>query len=176
MPRRIFKKFAFKRNYMARQWFMTPFRHLLNDHRLWSIRRRWVVPAFAIGLFIAFMPFPGHTLTGALIALALRVNIPIAAVSTWVSNPATMFPMYYFAYRLGSTLLGMEEKPFGFEMSWDWVTHTFVNIWQPMLLGSVLLGAAAAIAGYVTLDILWRLSLANYKNRKRRSRRDQNSD
>ena len=176
MPRRIFKKFAFKRHHMAKQWFMTPFRHMLQDHRLWGIRRRWVVPAFAIGLFVSFMPFPGHTLTAALIALALRVNIPVAAVSTWVSNPATMFPMYYFAYQLGSALLGMEEQPFGFEMSIDWVTHTFVNIWQPMLLGSVILGAAAAIVGYVTLDILWRLSLGNYKARKRAGRRDNSLD
>jgi uncharacterized protein (DUF2062 family) len=175
MPRRIFKKFAFKRHRMTRQWFMAPFRHLLNDHRLWGIRRRSVVPAFALGLFISFMPFPGHTLAGALLALALRVNIPIAAVSTWVSNPATMFPMYYFAYRLGAGLLGWELQPFAFEMSWDWVTHTFVNIWQPMLLGSVILGAAAALVGYVTLDILWRLSLADYKARKRGRREDQDS-
>ena len=175
MPRRIFKKFAFKRHVIAKQWFMTPFRHLLNDHRLWGIRRRWVVPAFAVGLFIAFMPFPGHTLAAALAALALRVNIPIAAVSTWVSNPATMFPMYYLAYRLGSALLGWELQPFAFEMSWDWVTHTFVNIWQPMLLGSVILGATAAIFGYITLDILWRLSLADYKARKRGRRQDKNS-
>lgn len=154
---------------------MTPFRHLLHDHRLWSIRRPWVVPAFAVGLFIAFMPFPGHTLLAALAALALRINIPVAAVSTWVSNPATMFPAYYFAYRLGSSILGWELQPFAFELSFEWVTHTFVNIWQPMLLGSVLLGTAAAIVGYVVLDVLWRLSLANYKTRKRNKRLDRDS-
>ena len=90
MPRRFFRKFAFKRHQLSEQWFMTPFRHLLHDHRLWGIRRRTVVPAFALGLFIAFMPFPGHTLTGALLALAFRVNIPVAALATWVSNPVTM--------------------------------------------------------------------------------------
>lgn len=170
MPRRFFRKFAFKRHHIADQWFMAPFRHLLQDHRLWGIRRRWVVPAFAIGLFIAFMPIPGHTLMAALAALALRVNIPVAAVATWVSNPATMFPMYYFAYQLGSNMLGMELQPFEFEASIDWLTHTFVNIWQPMLLGSVLLGAAAAIAGYLLLDLAWRYSLADYKSRKRSDR------
>ena len=175
MPRRFFRKFAFKRHEVSRQWFMTPFRHLLHDGRLWGVRRRWVVPALAIGLFVAFMPFPGHTLTAALAALALRVNIPVAAVSTWVSNPATMFPMYYLEYQLGSYILGWELQPFGFEMSIDWVTHTFVNIWQPMLLGSVLLGAAAAMLGYVTLDVLWRLSLGNYKARKRSDRKDRES-
>jgi uncharacterized protein (DUF2062 family) len=39
----------------------------------------------------------------------------------------------------------------------------------------VLLGLAAAIVGYVTLDILWRLSLANYKERKRNNRKDEGS-
>lgn len=170
MPRRIFKKFAFKRHEIAEQWFMAPFRHMLHDPRLWGIRRRWVVPAFAIGLFVAFMPFPGHTLMGALAALAFRVNIPVAAVATWASNPATMVPMYYFAYRLGSNLLGWELQPFAFEPTFDWITHSFVNIWQPMMLGSVLLGTISAVIGYVVLDILWRLSLADYKARKRNNR------
>ena len=175
MPRRFFRKFAFKRHHIAGQWFMAPFRHLLQDHRLWGIRRRWVVPAFALGLFIAFMPIPGHTLIAALIALAFRVNIPVAAASTWVSNPATVVPMYYFASELGATLLGWELQPFEFEASFSWLTHTFVNIWQPMMLGSLLLGAAAAIAGYLLLDLAWRYSLADYKSQKRSRRRDKDS-
>ena len=151
---------------------MSPFRHMLHDPRLWSVKRRWVVPAFSVGLFISFLPFPGHTLMGALAALALRINIPIAAVSTWVSNPATMGPMYYLAYKLGAVLLGQQGQKFGFELSWNWVGHTFVTIWQPMLLGCVLLGLASALVGYVTLDFLWRLSIANYKSGKRKKRRE----
>ena len=138
MPRRLFKRFALKRHVVARQWFMSPFRHMLHDPRLWSVKRRWVVPAFSVGLFISFLPFPGHTLMGALAALALRINIPIAAVSTWASNPATMGPMYYLAYTFGALLLGL----------------------------------ASALVGYVTLDFLWRLSIANYKSGKRKKRRE----
>ncbi len=175
MPRRFFRKFAFKRHHVSEQWFMTPFRHLLHDQRLWGIRRRTVVPAFSLGLFIAFLPTPGHTLIGILSALALRVNIPVAAVSTWVSNPLTMGLMYYPCYRLGRRLLGTPEKPFNFEMSWDWVTHTFVTIWQPMLLGCFIVGLIAAVLGYVILDLLWRWSIADYKTRKRKSRRDKSS-
>ncbi len=176
MPRRFFRKFAFKRHHMSEQWFMTPFRHLLHDHRLWGIRRRWVVPAFAIGLFVAFLPFPGHMLISALGALALRVNIPVAAVCTWVSNPLTVGPIYYFAYRLGVNILDIPAQPFDMELSLDWVTHTFVTIWQPMLLGCVLLGAAAALVGYGALDLLWRVSIGNYKARKREIRRNSESD
>ncbi len=176
MPRRFFRKFAFKRHHMSEQWFMTPFRHLLHDHRLWGIRRRWVVPAFATGLFIAFLPFPGHTLMGALSALFLRINIPVTAVSTWVSNPLTMGPMYYFAYRLGVNILDIPPKPFNFELSLDWVTHTFVSIWQPMLLGSLLLSCAAALVGYAVLDLIWRMSIRNYKARKQFIRRNKKSN
>ena len=131
-----------------------------------------MVPAVAVGLFVAFMPVLGHTAIAILVALWLRVNIPVAAVSTWVSNPATMFPMYYLEYRLGSALLGWELQPFDFEPTLDWLTHSLINIWQPMLLGSVLLGATAAITGYIMLDILWRASLANYKSRKKSGRKN----
>ena len=171
MPRRFFRKFTVKRHELSERWFLTPFRHMLHDHRLWGIRRKNVVPAFALGLFIAWMPFPGHIIQAALLALALRVNIPVAALTTFVSNPLTMGPIYYFAYQVGAKLLGVPETPFVFEMSLDWVTHTFVSIWQPMLLGCILVGAIAALFGFLLLDALWRYSIHDYKSRKRRERR-----
>lgn len=170
MPRRFFRKFAVKRHHVSEQWFMSPFRHLLQDHRLWGIRRRTVVPAFALGLFVAYLPFPGHTFMAALLALALRINIPVAAVATWVSNPVTIYFMYRAAYQLGQAILGTPPVDFSFELSIDWVTHTFVTIWQPMLLGCIILGGALALIGYVVLDLIWRTSISDYKTRKRRDR------
>ena len=172
MPRRFFRKFAFKRHEYGEKWFLAPFRHLLHDHRLWSVRRKNVVPAVALGAFFAFMPFPGHPLWAAFAALALRVNIPIAALTTFISNPLTIGPMYFFAYRLGAWLLGVPRKPFAIEMSFEWVTSTFVNVWQPMLLGCLLLGTASALLAYVTLDIVWRSSISQYKTRKRKQRQN----
>lgn len=171
MPRRFFRKFALKRDLFHGKWYLAPFDHLLHDHNLWGIRRRTVVPAVAIGLFIGYMPFPGHPLMAALTALALRVNIPIAALTTFVSNPVTMGPMYYLAHRLGRYLLGMEPEPFQFELSFAWVKESLVNNWQPMMLGCFLLGALLALIGYVTLDLFWRASLADYVSRKRLMRR-----
>ncbi len=174
MPRRFFRRFAFKRHQISERWFMAPFRHLLNDHQLWGIRRRNVVPAVALGVFVAFQPFPGHMLAAVLLALALRINIPVAALTTWVSNPATVIPMYFLGYQLGAKLLRLDvtERPFAFAPTYEWLTHTFVTIWQPLLLGCVLLGLLAAILAYAILDGLWRLSLANYKAGKRSKRSD----
>lgn len=176
MPRRFFRKFAIKRHVLVASPMLAPFRGMLHEPRYWAIRRRSVVPAFALGLFVAFMPFPGHPLVGALFALALRVNIPVTIVTTFVSNPLTMGPMYFSAFRLGRELLGWDAVPFRFELSFDWLSEQFVNIWQPMLLGSLLLGSAAALVGYVVLDLLWRLSVHDYKSRKRRRRDETRSD
>lgn len=149
---------------------MAPFRHLLHDNRLWGIRRKTVVPAFALGLAIAFMPFPGHMMQAVLLALLLRVHVPVAALATLVSNPITMGPMFYAAYRLGAALLGIEPGSFSFELSWAWVQNVFLGIWLPLTLGCLLLASAVAVVGFVSLDALWRYSLHDYKNRKRRGR------
>jgi len=150
-----------------RLWFVEPFNHLIHDPDLWGIRRRSVVPAFSLGLFVAFMPIPGHALIAGLLALPLRINVAIAAVTTFVSNPLTIGPMFFFAYRVGRYLLGQEPQPFQFELSLSWLGNQFLLIWQPMVLGCVLLGSIAAFAGYVALDLLWRASIADYLARRR---------
>lgn len=167
MPRRFFRKFAVKRDFFHAKWYLAPFSHLLHDQNLWGIRRRTVVPAFSIGLFVGYMPFPGHALLAALLALAFRVNIPIAALTTFVSNPLTAGPMYFLAHRLGRFLLGMEPRPFEFELSLEWFLAGFAENWQPMMLGCFLLGSALSLVGYVTLDLAWRASIADYLSRRR---------
>lgn len=172
MPRRFFKKFALKREQLREQWWLAPFDHLLHDPNLWGVRRRTVVPAFALGLFIAYLPIPGHMLIALLVAMALRVNIPVAALTTLVSNPLTMGPMYFAAYETGRRLLGQAARPFQFEMSFAWLAERFVNIWQPLLLGCLLLGAILALVGYVALDVIWRASISDYLARRSRRRKD----
>lgn len=178
MPRRFFRKFAFKRDRVHGQWFMAPFRHLLHDHRYWSIRRRTVVPAFTLGVFIAFMPTPGHMLIAALLALPMRINIPVASLATLVVNPLTMGPVFYLCYQVGQHLLGLPPQPFEFEMSLDWLGNQFLTIWQPLLLGCLLMGSIAALAAYVGLDMLWRASIADYlaKRRAKRAAREADTD
>lgn len=170
MPRRFFRKFALKSERFRGRWYLAPFAHLLHDPNLWAIRRRTVVPAFALGTFLAFMPVPGHTLIAALTALALGINIPVAALTTLVSNPLTMGPIYYLDYRIGQQLLGVPRQPFAFEFSLDWLTGSFLAVWQPLLLGGLLLGMLAATLAWVGLDLLWRASVADYVESRRRRR------
>ena len=176
MPRRFFKKFSVKHHRFSGHWSLQPFRHMLADQRLWAIRRKTVVPAVALGTFIAFMPFPGHPLLAMLAALWRRVNIPVAAVTTLISNPLTMPPIYFACYRVGAYLLRIPPEAVEFEMSMAWVSNVLVNIWQPMLLGCVFIGALASLFAYAVLDLFWRRSVVTYKLRKRALRRRHEPD
>lgn len=149
---------------------MRPFQHLLHDQELWGVRRKTVVPAVAWGVFVAFLPIPGHILVSALGSLVLRCNIPVAALATFISNPLTIGPIYYFCYRVGAKLLGLEPGAFEIELSLQWLGGTFLSIWQPLLLGCVLVGVVASLIAYILLDVIWRSSLADYKARKRNDR------
>jgi uncharacterized protein (DUF2062 family) len=170
MPRRFFRKFAVKRHRLVESRLVAPFQHLLHDQKLWGIRRKTVVPAVALGTFVAFLPIPGHVLVAVFGSLLIRCNIPVAAVTTFISNPVTIGPMFYFSYRVGASLLGIKPGPFSIELSISWLGSTFASIWQPLVLGSLLVGSICAVIAYVLLDVFWRFTIADYKSRKRSDR------
>jgi len=57
----------------------------------------------AIGVFSGCFPFFGfQTLMGVFFAKLAKGNIFLAAIGTWISNPFTYIPLYYFNYKVGS--------------------------------------------------------------------------
>ncbi len=146
----------------------------LHDPSLWRLNRHTVAKAVAIGAFFGLM-IPVAQIPAAVIAsLALRANLLVAALSTLISNPFTYAPIYYFAYRLGARLLGVQPTPDaaqppvveGSAMWFDQLVQWFDGVGQPLLLGMTLMASSAAILGYgLTLGI-WRLNVM----RKRRQR------
>lgn len=146
---------------------MRPFRVLLEHPVYWALNRRNVTRAFALGLFLSFVPLPVHLLLAAVLALALRLNIPAAVLGTLFANPFTMVPMYMFAHWVGCQLLRVHERPLNFELSWDWLTTQLLPIWKPFLLGCLVVGIATAVTGYIVLGGIWHLSLVlKYHKRK----------
>lgn len=151
--------------------YLKRFGTLLHDPNLWHLNRRSVSGAFAIGLFVAFLPIPLQMAVAAALAIAARVNLPIAASLVWITNPLTMGPLFYFAYKIGAWVLRTETRDFTFEASFDWMMTELGAIWAPFLLGCLLMGMALAVAGYFSMHLLWRLHVAKYlKRRKQRTR------
>jgi uncharacterized protein (DUF2062 family) len=53
------------------------------------------------------------------------------------------------------------------EMSWEWFRSEFPNLWQPLLLGSLITGVVMGSAGYLAMQIFWRWQvMRNWEQRK----------
>lgn len=170
MPRRLLKRVSRQRHTLAQRWFMRPFQNLLHNPAYWSLHRTNVTRAVALALFIAFIPLPVHTISAVALALLFQVNVPVTVATIYVSNPLTMVPQFYFAYWVGTKLLGTPTGNFAFEMSWRWVQTGLLPIWKPFVLGCLTLGVASALIGYVLLGGLWHFTLVmKYHKRKRGS-------
>ena len=77
-----------------------------------ALNRRSAAGAFAVGLFMMYMPPFGQWLMAAAAAIVFRVNLPIAVALVFITNPITIPPMFYVAYLLGALVLGQAVAPF----------------------------------------------------------------
>ncbi|MEJ2531517.1 MAG: DUF2062 domain-containing protein [Halioglobus sp.] len=148
--------------------------HILGDWiyagNLWHINRYSTSMAFFIGLFVAFMPVPGQMVIAALLAVLLNCNLPLSVCLVWITNPVTMPPIFFLAYKLGALLIGVPVEPLGFELSFHWLTHRLASIWQPFLLGCLLCSLFFGSLGYFVINMLWRWRVVRHL-RERKQRR-----
>ncbi len=173
MPKKFFRRFMPDHDLIRNHKFLNRiFGTLLHDPNLLHLNRRSVSGAVAVGLFLAFVPLPIQMLLAAGAAILLRVNLPIAVGMVWLTNPFTMTPLFFFSYKVGTWILGAPLHPVAFELSWAWLGTELVTIWQPFLLGCFVVGSGAALLGWLTVRILWRLHIIRYlKLRALRHRR-----
>jgi len=167
MPRKFFRRVSIRYPRNRPPAYLRPFRELLKHHAYFAVSRRSVTGALWIGLFIGFLPIPGQVAIAVLAALLMGVNLPIAAIGVWVSNPVTFFPIFYFEYRLGALILDIPVRQVNIEMSWHWLTTGLLSIWKPLLLGSLVTATVVASAAYIFVNLLWRRStIARYRRRR----------
>ena len=167
---------ALLQRYLPEQRYLREHRHLrffgpyLRQASLWRLNRHSAARGVAIGLFVAFIPLPVHTLLTACLAILFRVNLPISVLAVWVSNPITWAPQIIFSYKTGVWLMGGTPAAPAFEPSTEGIAELLRHSWQPFLLGCLVLGAASAVLGHMMIQGLWRWYLIR-KWRKRRCKR-----
>lgn len=131
----------------------------LHDPNLWHLNRHSVSLAFAVGLFFAWVPSPTQMAMAAATALFVRANLPISVALVWITNPITMPPLFYFAYRLGLWLLNKPQ--FDGEFSLDTVFSSMADIGGPFLFGCLVLGVTCSTLGYFGMKAFWRWHVAH---------------
>jgi len=123
----------------------------------------------AAGVFVSMTPLLGtQMLLAALLAFAIRANIPAALIGTFFGNPLSWPVIWGATYVAGCYILGIENVMTlsGLEYylmrfvdalaTWspDVIDHAVTLVWpvlKPMLAGSLLLGLFVAPAIYYTL-------------------------
>ncbi|MFK5894896.1 MAG: DUF2062 domain-containing protein [Pseudomonadota bacterium] len=169
MPKKLIKKYMPDPELIRTHKHLKIFGSLLHNPFLWHFNRKSVSGAFAVGLFCAFVPIPFQMVLAAAIAIMVRVNLPLSVALVWISNPITMPPLFYAAYKFGAWILGEAPHDIEFALSWQWLTTELSLIWKPFLLGCFSAGVSCALISYSTIRILWGRHIKNeWKNRKHR--------
>jgi len=167
MPRRFFTKILPKQDRIQNASFMRPLKSFADNRQLWTTKRRNIVLGLAIGLFCSFQPIPAHTIIAVVLAIWWKANLPMAVVATLLSNPITLFPMYFLGYKIGCAILGVPDLALPPDASkLDWIKELIVTSWQPLYLGCAVTGLFFALVGSVSLDQFWK-----WKVRQKRKKR-----
>ncbi|HSD74683.1 MAG TPA: DUF2062 domain-containing protein [Steroidobacteraceae bacterium] len=140
----------------------------LHHPRVWHISREGISLGVAIGLFFGVMVPIAQIPAAAATAILLRGNLPMAVLSTLITNPFTFAPIYYLAYRIGVLLTGAEQPGIGDAYfsadtreltSWLEIwSERLVRLGKPLFVGTFVLATSLSIAGYFTVSGLWRVS------------------
>ena len=122
---------------------------------------------FGVGIFSGCFPFFGlQTLMGVFLARIFKGNSILAAVGTWISNPFTYIPLYYFNYRVGSLLINKDKDIV--DLSHITTNELWFQGWHVssrLLMGSICVGILSGILGGLGLYFLIKKfsnTIANY--------------
>ena len=147
---------------------------ILDDPNLFHLTRHSVSTAMLAGLFTAFIPLPFQMPLAAILAFWLGCNLPISLALVWITNPVTVLPIFTGCYWLGSWLLGVETLDITVQIDWQWIKTEGINIWQPLLIGSLFCGIVFGGVGYFGTHLLWRWHVVyNWEKRKQARKNSQ---
>ena len=179
MPRKFFRKYLPTHAAISENRYVVRFGSWFRHHNLWHLHRRSVAGGVAVGMFAGLIPGsnPVQFAAGALLAVAFRVNLPIAIAVTLYTNPFTIVPLYYVAFKLGQLALGdsgaelilpefaIGEKGFAgwLAAALDWLT----SIGKPLLIGLPLLAVVLSALGYAITRVAWRCYVVNAWQRRK---------
>ncbi len=177
MPKRLIKRLLPHHDKVREHKHLQVFGKLLHDANLWHLNRHSASGGFAVGLFMAFVPLPFQMVMAAAAAILFRVNLPISVALVWITNPITIPPMFYFAYWLGTQILGTPPQVEAFQFSLEWLEHGGLNeIVLPLLVGSLICALLSSVTGYCLILWIWRWRvIEKWKLRRHRRKAKQHS-
>jgi uncharacterized protein (DUF2062 family) len=100
-------------------------------------------------------------LLAGILAVAFSANILLSLLVVWVNNPLTIVPIFYFTYKLGASIIGVEIDP-EFEFSFSYLMDNFWSATLALWVGGIITSIVASTLGYFSI-----ISIYRYKALKR---------
>ncbi|WPC03650.1 DUF2062 domain-containing protein [Pseudomonas benzenivorans] len=173
MPRRFFKRYMPNPDRIKGNKSLRFLGTLIHDPNLWHLNRHSVSRAMAIGLFWAMIPMPMQMIAAAVVAIPARANLPISLGLVWLTNPITMPPVFYCSYKFGAWMTNTPTLHMPDEVTLGWIGQVLQSHWQPLYLGSLVLGLLLATIGYLATNTYWHWWVRhNWRKRQEKRRKD----
>lgn len=164
------KQFIFNDKEIKNYFFLRKSKVYIKYPYLWEFKRENVARGVAIGLFVAMIPIiPFQTVLTILLSILFRANIPIAFLTSWVSNPFTIVPLIFLTYYIGEWILGEYGQEISFqEFHWKPVStknfheyiiyfkSSFFQFGKAFFVGLPFLAIGSAFGGYFLVHLIWR--------------------
>ncbi len=161
------------------------FAPLFNDPNLLHFNRRSITVGVFCGVLAAFIPLPIQMFAAVFLTIALRGNLAVGVGFTWLSNPVTYIPLYYFCYLVGVFFLGNPTDAQGnvididiaqlindiFSGKLDNLGLFFLTSGSQLLIGCFIVGLFCAGIAYFVVGYLWRLHVLKHWKQRRLARK-----
>ena len=180
MPRKFFWKYLPSHDSVKQNRHVARFGAFLHHPNLWHLNRHSVAGGVAIGMFSGLVPGPFQMLAAAILCILLKVNLPVALVTTLYTNPFTIGPLYLVAYQIGRLAVGGDGAMTAHSPEMDW-SHPgawleafgewMLSLGKPLGIGLVTLALALAALGYLVVHVAWRAHVVRAWRRRARHRR-----
>ena len=152
MPRKILKKILPDYNKIKEQKYLKIFGAALYKREIWSLRRKYILRAVFLGIFVACLPMPLQMILLAFLAIVFNANFPIAFILLWINNPLTIPFIFYAEYKIGAFLLNAKDN---IEFNFDSMYENLGDIAVYLYTGSLVLGLVLAVICTILTNILW---------------------
>lgn len=160
------------RDGMKKNRYLKPIAHRFLRSDLWRFTRRSVPRGVALGMLAAFLIPVGQIFAAVFLALPVRANVPIAALTTFITNPLT-YPFWIAAAnQIGKFVLRIDALTYGQPLNTqlqgglgEWLSW-FIREAGLTAFGFVLLAIVFGSIGYVVSSIGWRWWIAKKRTRR----------
>ena len=165
------------REQMERSRVLRPVAHRVLASELWRFTRRSVPRGVALGMLVGIIVPFAQVLFAAFFSLSVRANVPVAALTTFITNPFTTPFIWAASYKVGERLLyfdGMiHVSPIDSLMrvtdGWQ-LTEWIPAEGKVLALGLIVVASLAAALSYFATSLGWN-AWVRAKRRRRLAQR-----